>query len=322
MDVSISFCLSPAIKYGKVYTKVNLSESGDTMRIEQLEILLDIAQTGSFSSTAEKRFLSQQAVGKGMRQLEQELGVKILARTNRGVQITTEGQKVVDFAKKVLSERDMLTDSLQLEQAEQRENIVLKICSNSAVTNFALPRVIKETMRQGQNFIFRISMLDSFDDMIEKLQKREFDLGLLTFNAEVLLDRFMEVETEFHMDVLARDELIGLMHKRFVKKHDGALPSDANLSTIYSFVPAYSERNNDHIAHSNDAEFHRVMLEENGAVVVMPSLAQQHFFNSKQLVVVDIGENKALLHVAIYRKDAEVYVHELAMMIRQKMQLK
>ena len=48
------------------------------MRLEQLQCLLDVAQTGSLTSTAKRLFVSQQAVSKSIKQLEEELGVRIV----------------------------------------------------------------------------------------------------------------------------------------------------------------------------------------------------------------------------------------------------
>ena len=55
------------------------------MRIEKLKCLLDIAQTGSISATAQRLYISQQAVSKNIKHLEQELGVEVLVRTKTGV---------------------------------------------------------------------------------------------------------------------------------------------------------------------------------------------------------------------------------------------
>ena len=78
------------------------------MRMDQLNCLVDIAQTGSLTSTAKRLFVSQQAVSKSIKQLEEELGVTILIRTKTGVTFTEDGIAVVEFARKVLAEQDNL----------------------------------------------------------------------------------------------------------------------------------------------------------------------------------------------------------------------
>ena len=298
------------------------------MRMEQLRCLADIAQTGSFTGTAQRLFLSQQAISKSMKQLEQELGIELLVRTNMGVQITPAGQKVVEFAQKVLEEEEMLTKEIQGVQTNQPEKKVLKICSTSAVTNIVLPDVINELDMQQQNIKFKISMEDTLDKIIESVQNRECDMGLLTFNADELLRRFADIESEVYLDILARDNMIALMHKRHIKSEDGTLPSLEVLQrpmTLYNIIPVdtnYEDPRGTYLMYSNDADFHRAMMEKNGAIVVMPRLAQHYFFTSKKIVPIEISLNTPLLHAAIYRNDADALVQDIAMMIRRKMQMK
>ena len=47
------------------------------MRLDQLKYLVDIAQTGSITSTSQRFFVTQQAVSKSIKQLETELDTDI-----------------------------------------------------------------------------------------------------------------------------------------------------------------------------------------------------------------------------------------------------
>ena len=298
------------------------------MRIEQLRCLADIAETHSLTATAQRLYVSQQAISKSMKQLEQELGIELLVRTNMGVQVTPAGEKVVAFAQKVLMEEEKLAKEIQGGQIKQQENRLLKICSTSAVTNIVLPDIINELELRQQNIKFKISMEDTFERIIESVQNRECDMGLLTFNADELLRRFSDIESEVYLNILARDEMIALMHKRHIKSEDGTVPSHEVMQhpmTLYNIIPVdtnYEEPRGTYLMYSNDADFHRAMMEKNGAIVVMPKLAQHYFFASKKIVPVEIPLNTPLLHVAIYRKDADELVQDIAMMIRRKIQMK
>ena len=93
------------------------------MRIEQLEYVLEVARQKSFSMAANHLHVSQQSLSQSIKNLEQELGVELFARTNRGVYQTREGELVVDFSRDMLSRYEQLREQLQdLEQrAEQQE---------------------------------------------------------------------------------------------------------------------------------------------------------------------------------------------------------
>ena len=295
------------------------------MRMEQFRCLVDIAQTGSLTRTAQRLFVSQQAISKSMKQLEQELGIEILARTNMGVQITPAGQKVVAFAQTVLQEEEKLNAALQGEQIAANEPILVKICSTSAVTNIVLPNIINELDARQQNVKFKISLVDTLEELLEKVHTGECDLGLLTFNADELLRRFANKEPSLYLDILARDELIALMNKRYEKTVNGPEKIfEKHPMTLYNIIPVApddQEIRGTYLLYSNDADFHRVMMEKNGAVVLMPSLAQQYFFSSKKYVQLDIALNIPLLHAAVYRKNAEPIVQECVNLIRREMQL-
>lgn len=298
------------------------------MRMEQLRCLVDIAQTGSLTATAQRLYVSQQAISKSMKQLEEELGIGILIRTNMGVQITPAGQKVVEFAQTVLAEEEKLTASIQGDQIKQQETTVIRICSTSAVTNIVLPDIINELDAKQKNVKFKISMVDTLDDVISKVQNQECDLGLLTFNADELLRRFAEVESSLCLDILARDEMIALIHKRYLKNGEDGFPEKIFLQqplTLYNIIPVDTnceDPRGTYLMYSNDADFHRAMMEKNGAIVLMPSLAQQYFFASKKIVPTELPIATPLLHAAIYRKDAEAFIKEIVSMIRKGMQIK
>ena len=83
------------------------------MRIEQLEYVLEIARQKSFSMAANHLHISQQSLSQSIKNLEQELGVELFARTNRGAHQTKEGELVVDFSREMLSRYGQLREQLQ-----------------------------------------------------------------------------------------------------------------------------------------------------------------------------------------------------------------
>ena len=58
------------------------------MKLEQLSQVIEIADTGSFSEAARKLFITQPALSRSVKQLEQELGYEIFERNSSGVVLT------------------------------------------------------------------------------------------------------------------------------------------------------------------------------------------------------------------------------------------
>jgi DNA-binding transcriptional LysR family regulator len=83
------------------------------MELRHLRTLDAIARHGSFTRAAEELHLAQSAVSQQVRRLEAELGVDLLRRTSRRVDVTEAGQVVLDYARRVLSEVDGLQAELE-----------------------------------------------------------------------------------------------------------------------------------------------------------------------------------------------------------------
>ena len=62
------------------------------MTFQQLEYIVEISKCGSINKAAQKLFLSQSGISTAVRELESELGIALLARSNRGVEFTPEGE--------------------------------------------------------------------------------------------------------------------------------------------------------------------------------------------------------------------------------------
>ena len=81
------------------------------MRIEQLEYIVSVAETRSFSKTAQDLHISQSAISQSVLKLEEELGVKIFERSSLGVKPTAEGKVLITDASNVLIKLKKLQDN-------------------------------------------------------------------------------------------------------------------------------------------------------------------------------------------------------------------
>ena len=68
------------------------------MRIDQLIYLIEISHSRSLNLAADALHISTQALSASIKNLENELGTEILHRTNRGVSLTDDGQRVLHYA--------------------------------------------------------------------------------------------------------------------------------------------------------------------------------------------------------------------------------
>jgi molybdate transport repressor ModE-like protein len=106
------------------------------MNIESLKYLFLIAKEGNISSVAKKVHLSQSALSQQIQKLENDLGKKLLIRSNKGVVLTSTGEIVFKFAENILRTYDKMM--MELAEAEKTASVV-KIEACHSIADYALP---------------------------------------------------------------------------------------------------------------------------------------------------------------------------------------
>lgn len=300
------------------------------MRMEQLRCLVDIAETCSITNTAQRLFMTQQAVSSRMKQLEQDLGVEILVRSNAGVYLTKTGEEILEYAKQILNTEEKIEQLCKRKQeAKSGEIVSIRVCSTSSVANIVLPDIVAKLNNQHKRLSLKIELVNEIDDLFDRVQSGQCDIGFLTYNEEELQRKIERLENTLQLEMLVRDELIAVMDRKFYKAGQDMFMVEEcreHILTLYNIVSIDGIEEavrQETMVSSNDADFHRRMIEKAGAVVLMPVLAYQYFFSSKKYIglPVEYG-NVPLVHAAVYRNDADERLEEFVAMIRRELYVK
>jgi DNA-binding transcriptional LysR family regulator len=83
------------------------------MFFRQLEYIVALARERHFVRAAQSCSVSQPALSEGIRKLEEELAVPLIHRGNKFGGLTAEGQQVVIWARRILADRDGLTEDVR-----------------------------------------------------------------------------------------------------------------------------------------------------------------------------------------------------------------
>lgn len=86
------------------------------MNLSQLEVLVAIVDAGSLSEAAELVSLTQSAVSYSLSRLEAELGVTLLERGRQGIALTHIGEDVVQHARAILGQVEVIRQKTAREQ--------------------------------------------------------------------------------------------------------------------------------------------------------------------------------------------------------------
>ena len=116
------------------------------MELRYLRYFAAVAERRNFTRAAEELHVAQPAISQQIKTLEGELGVKLLLRTKRSVQLTAAGHAFLREAKAILAHAEQA--KLVAKRAAQGEIGSLSIgCFGSAVANF-LPGLLQEYRRK------------------------------------------------------------------------------------------------------------------------------------------------------------------------------
>lgn len=116
------------------------------MELKQLEYFCRIADAGSIHEAARRMHMSQPPLSYQLHQLEEELGVRLLERTRRGVELTAAGKLLYARAGSLLS----YARSTQREVAAAGTHPVLRLGITSTTVDLILPAIARFAQRCPQ----------------------------------------------------------------------------------------------------------------------------------------------------------------------------
>ena len=92
--------------------------------LTDLHYVVEIDKSGSISKAAKELYVAQPNLSKAIKHLEREFGISIFERSSKGVKATREGQKFLEYAKRIIYEiEEMKRDCSDL----GKENLSFKI---------------------------------------------------------------------------------------------------------------------------------------------------------------------------------------------------
>jgi LysR family hydrogen peroxide-inducible transcriptional activator len=150
------------------------------MNLKDLKYLVALADTGHFGKAAERSFVSQPTLSAQLKKLEEFLGVKLVERQPKNVQLTEVGKQVVVRARRMLEEGDEIV-------ALARHNTdplagKLKLGLIPTIGPYLLPRVMQK-IRKALPALGLMLYEYQTEPLLKRLRDGEIDLGILALPA-------------------------------------------------------------------------------------------------------------------------------------------
>lgn len=165
------------------------------MRIQQLQYLEKIVESGSINEAAKALFLSQPSLSNAIKELEQEMDLQLLVRQKSGVSLTNEGREFMIYARQIL-------DQVKLMEAKYKQHTVRKQAFSVSAQHYAFVvhafvDLIKQVDAEEYQFTLRET---ETQNILEDVMSFKSSLGILylnKFNRQVLAKLFKEKKLKF-----------------------------------------------------------------------------------------------------------------------------
>jgi DNA-binding transcriptional LysR family regulator len=147
------------------------------MDLRQLEMFQAIVETGSFTRAGEKLFVSQSAISRQIKLLEEELGDRVFNRIHKRVYLTPTGKILLQYSRKIFNELRLMTSEISELTHLRRGN--LDLGGGMSVCTYLFPVLLKEYQRRYPNVSLRIAT-GITEEILRMLRANELDLALLS----------------------------------------------------------------------------------------------------------------------------------------------
>jgi len=158
------------------------------MNINQLKYVLAVAASSSMREASTKLYVSQPALSASIRELEEEIGILLFERTNKGISLTDAGREFLSYAKKVAQQYEILEERYLSRDSDKERFSVSTQHYNFAIKAFT--NVIRKT--NPDKFIFSIHETKT-KEVLEDVRNLKSEVGIVSFSGsnEALIKKLL-----------------------------------------------------------------------------------------------------------------------------------
>lgn len=156
--------------------------------------LVKTVETGSFTRAAEELNYAQSSVSKMIADLEKEWGILLLERGRNGVCLTSAGEQILSYARKVIRDFEELEACVDQLNGVQRG--IVRIGTFSSVAIHWLPNIFAEFQRDYPGIEYEL-LLGDYDEVEQWIEEGRVDCGFLRLTKKIRLDTISLKKDEY-----------------------------------------------------------------------------------------------------------------------------
>ncbi|MFJ2692215.1 LysR substrate-binding domain-containing protein [Pseudomonas sp. NPDC087336] len=172
--------------------------------LEDLNVFVHVARRSSFSSAAAELGMSAAFISKRIRLLEKNLGVRLLHRTTRRVSVSDDGERIYEWALRILDSVQRMGDDVSAQHREPSGQ--LRIASSLGLGRRFVAPALSELAERYPQLDIRLDVQDRLIDLIDE----GFDLDVRVGN---------EIDPHLIAKPLARNRRVLCAAPAYLERH-------------------------------------------------------------------------------------------------------
>ena len=142
--------------------------------IDLLRAFLTVYEVGGFSYASERLGRTQSTISQQIKKLEEILGKSVFHRNNRSVHITTEGEVLLPYARKMISMNDEMIGRISSPNIKG----IVRLGAPEAFAANHLPRVLVQFSKSHPSVELEVTC-DLSHNLLDQFERGEYDIVLL-----------------------------------------------------------------------------------------------------------------------------------------------
>ena len=143
------------------------------MELKQLEAFTAVVDCKSFSKAARQLYLTQPTISAHVAALEKELDTRLIVRTTKKLNVTTQGYQLYDYAMAMLKIRDNIVNEFTGSHKK-----IIELGASTIPSSYILPEVLSAFGHLNPDIYFHSKLSDSMG-VIEQVQNGSLDFGMV-----------------------------------------------------------------------------------------------------------------------------------------------
>ncbi|MCE0464087.1 LysR family transcriptional regulator [Pseudomonas uvaldensis] len=161
---------------------------------EEMRIFAQVMESGSFTAAADKLGLSKQFVSRKLMELEQRLGVRLLNRSTRRLDVTPLGQRYYEAALRLLSEIEQVEQGISGQTSEPRGTLRVSAPLSFAVAH--LGSLLPLFLQRYRDVSVEVDLSDRSVDLLGEGYDLALRIGVLE-DSTLIARRIASIERIF-----------------------------------------------------------------------------------------------------------------------------